>query len=499
MKRATLLFVALTALVAFLLGLVASGARMHEGASPYPLRAERPAATQISVTAGPIVVPANEAGGGPADFASVAARLNGAVVNVDSAARSSEEDRSRLVIPRRWPDDSGAREGSGSGFIIDPAGFILTNFHVIDGADRLTVKLRDGRVFRAQVVGIDPAIDVALLQIAAHDALPVAPLGSSESLRVGEWVCAIGNPLGYDHSVTVGVVSFLGRKVFDPSLDALIQTDAAITFGNSGGPLINARGQVVGITTAISAQAANIGFAVPIDQVVGVLPQLRAHGRVSRGYIGIGLTNVTTVLQRALKLGPDHGALVEYVSTDTPAERAGLRTYDVIVAADGQAVRSDEELIRYISAREPGAMASLDVWRDGGMRTVDVKLEERPLPAAAQPRGPLGANVEPAGRDTALLGFSVRDRDVADLHRLALPDTLAGVIIVDVDPAGPARVSPIHRGQVLLEINRQRVTTEAEFRAVVASLRPGTSVAVLVYDPSLKERAIYAITTDPQS
>jgi serine protease Do len=498
MKRATLLFVALTAVVAFLLGLVASGTRMHEGASPYPLRAERPATTPFSLTAGPIVVPANESGG-LADFAAVAARLNGAVVNVDSAARSTEEDRSRLVIPRRWPDEGGAREGSGSGFIIDPAGYILTNFHVIDGADRLTVKLRDGRMFRAQVVGIDPAIDVALLQISAHDALPVAPLGNSGSLRVGEWVCAIGNPLGYDHSVTVGVVSFLGRKVFDPSLDALIQTDAAITFGNSGGPLINARGQVVGITTAISAQAANIGFAVPIDQVVGVLPQLREHGRVSRGYIGIGLTNVTAVMQRALKLGPDHGALVEYVSNDTPAERAGLRTYDVIVAADGHAVQSDEELIRYISAREPGAVASLDVWRDGEVRKLDVKLEERPLPPAAQPRAPIGANVEPAGRAGALLGFSVRDRDVSDLHRLALPDTLAGVIVVDVDPAGPARISPIHRGQVLLEINRQRVTTEAEFRAVVASLRPGTSVAVLVYDPSLKERAIYAITTDPQS
>ncbi len=163
----------------------------------------------------------------------------------------------------------------------------------------------------------------------------MAPLGKSESLRVGEWVCAIGNPLGYDHSVTVGVVSFLGRKVFDPSLDALIQTDAAISFGNSGGPLINERGQVVGITTAISAQAANIGFAVPIDQVVAVLPQLRERGRVSRGYIGIGLTNVTPVLQRALKLEPQHGALVEDVSPDTPAEQAGLRTYDVIVAADG--------------------------------------------------------------------------------------------------------------------------------------------------------------------
>src|SRR5215831_7667038 len=346
MKRTALLIVALTAVVSFLLGLVASESRSRDGAAPYPLRPQAAQHVPITVASEP-AVPMAAPWNGQADFAAVASNLNGAVVNVDAAARTSD-DRSRLVIPRRWPDEGGAREGSGSGFIIDPAGFILTNFHVIDGADRLTVKLRDGRMFRAQVVGVDPAIDVALLQIPAREPLAVAPLGRSESLRVGEWVCAIGNPLGYDHSVTVGVVSFLGRKVFDPSLDALIQTDAAITFGNSGGPLINARGQVVGITTAISAQAANIGFAVPIDQVVGVLPQLREHGRVSRGYIGIGLTNVTAVMQRALKLGPDHGALVEYVSNDTPAERAGLRTYDVIVAADGHAVQSDEELIRYI-------------------------------------------------------------------------------------------------------------------------------------------------------
>jgi serine protease Do len=497
MKRSAPFLAALTGLVCFLLGLVAAGSHARDDSTPYPLRPEQARTTPLTVTSEPSApAPAPVLTSGQADFAAVATSLNGAVVNVDAAARASD-DRSRLVIPRRWPDEGGVREGSGSGFIIDPAGFILTNFHVIDGADRLTVKLRDGRMFRAQVVGVDPAIDVALLQIQSRDPLVVAPLGKSESLRVGEWVCAIGNPLGYDHSVTVGVVSFLGRKVFDPSLDSLIQTDAAITFGNSGGPLINARGQVVGITTAISAQAANIGFAVPIDQVIAVLPQLRERGRVSRGYIGIGLTNVTPVLQRALKIDPAHGALVEYVSADTPAERAGLRTYDVIVAADGRPIQSDDELIRYISAREPGAMASLDVWRDGEVRPLQVKLEERPLLPALQPRGPVNANVEPASRDGALLGFSVRNREVADARRLAVPDTLSGVVIVDVDPAGPARTAPIHRGQVLLEVNRQRVTSEAEFRAVLASLRPGAAVAVLVYDPSVKERAIYSITIDP--
>src|SRR4029079_15402376 len=170
----------------------------------------------------------------------------------------------------------------------------LTNHHVVDGADRVTVTLSDGRSFRADIIGVDEAMDVALLQVHTKDRLPVAPLGNSDTLRVGEWVSAIGNPLGvYVHTVTVGVVSYLGRKIFDQSLDAFIQTDAAISFGNSGGPLINARGQVVGITTAISSQASNIGFAIPISQVIAVLPQLREFGRVARGYAGVVLAPVT--------------------------------------------------------------------------------------------------------------------------------------------------------------------------------------------------------------
>ncbi|HUL72535.1 MAG TPA: trypsin-like peptidase domain-containing protein [Vicinamibacterales bacterium] len=494
MKRPTLFLLTLTAIVSFLLGLVASGTRTQPGAAPFPLRPGHEPPQPLSIAAAAPAEPA----AGPAtvrsDFASVAALLNGAVVNVDAAARGTD-DRSRLVIPRRWSDEGGAREGSGSGFIIDPAGFILTNFHVVDGADRLTVKLSDGRTFRAAVVGVDPAIDVALIQISAKDPLPVAALGKSESLRVGEWVCAIGNPLGFDHSVTVGVVSFLGRKVLDQSLDAMIQTDAAITFGNSGGPLINSRGQVVGITTAISAQAANIGFAVPIDQVVAVLPQLRERGHVSRGYIGIGLTSITPALQRALKLEPSQGALVQDVSADTPAERAGLRAYDVVVAADGHPMQSDDELIRYISAREPGSTTMLEVWRDGVVRSLTVKLEERPVVPSVQPK--TAGKVEPASRDGSVLGFTVHDLDPSDVRRLGLPDALAGVMIVDVDPAGPARIAPVRARQVLLEVNRQRVASVAEFRAVVSSLRPGASVAVLVYDPAIKQRAIYSITIDP--
>jgi serine protease Do len=427
------------------------------------------------------------------DFAPVVARLNGTVVNVDTISRDSQEG-SRFVFPRRWSDE--LREGSGSGFVIDPSGLILTNYHVIDDATRVSVTLRDGRIFKATVVSVDPAIDIALLKVRAKEPLPAAPLGRSDALRVGEWVCAIGNPLGYVHSVTVGVVSFLGRKVFDPSLDALIQTDAAITFGNSGGPLINARGQVVGITAAISGQAANIGFAVPIDQVVAVLPQMRKSARVTRGYLGLGLTTITPELQRALRLQPAQGALVQEVPENTPAERAGLRPYDVILAAENHPVSSDEELTRLIASRPPGSLARLEVWRDGQTIEVPVKLTERPLPPSMRGLTSDASKVSPVSRDDQLLGLSVGELDAATIQRRNLPETLAGVVITSVDASGPARVTPIKTGQILLEVNRQRVSSVAQYRAIITSLRPGTPVAVLVYDPASRQRFLQAITTD---
>ena len=250
---------------------------------------------------------------GVVNFADVAERINPSVVNIEAASRSGSRTTSRL--PSRSTDDpldpprdnEGPRQGTGSGFIVDSNGFILTNYHVIEGADRITVTLADGRVFRGTVVGADPAIDVALVRIPEASNLPTAPLGNSDELRAGEWVCAIGNPLGYVHSVTVGVVSFIGRKLFDPSLDDYIQTDAAINFGNSGGPLINARGEVVGINSAISSKASSIGFALPINQAVAVLPQLKTTGRVSRGFIGVALTDVTPALKRALNLASRAG------------------------------------------------------------------------------------------------------------------------------------------------------------------------------------------------
>jgi serine protease Do len=246
MRRHTLLTVALCSAVSFLLGVLVTG-----DIQSIPAVATVSGAKVRAAAARPAVAP--DSGPGAVNFADVAERINAAVVNIDAASRAGRDTR------RRGGDDpiDGPRgfepphQGSGSGFIIDPQGFILTNFHVIENADRITVTLADGRALKGEVVGTDPAIDVALLRVSGGGTLQAAPLGNSDDLRVGEWVCAIGNPLGYVHSVTVGVVSFIGRKLFDASLDDYIQTDAAINFGNGGGPLINARGEVIGINSAI--------------------------------------------------------------------------------------------------------------------------------------------------------------------------------------------------------------------------------------------------------
>src|SRR6185369_2874800 len=363
MRRFTFVTLALTAVVAFLVGAIMAGgfARPDVSAGAPKTTSGRSIAAAARPTNAAPVIPA-------VNFADVVERINPAVVNIDATARGQEGRRRRgrtsvpdppdmpFDFPPRTERDNPHR-GAGSGFIIDGDGSILTNNHVIDRAERIIVKLSDGRTARARVVGSDPDTDVALIKIDGLSGLPVAPLGDSSRLRMGEWVCAIGNPLGYEHSVTVGVVSFLGRKLFDMSLDNYIQTDAAINFGNSGGPLINTHGEVIGINAAISSRASNIGFAVPINGAAAVLPQLRARGKVSRGYMGVALRDVDADLERSLNLSVSHGAVVQDVTDGSPADRAGLKPYDVLVAIDDKGVSNEDQLIREIAGRAPGSAA----------------------------------------------------------------------------------------------------------------------------------------------
>lgn len=499
-RRFLVATVCLTAVVAFLVGLIVAGSMMPSPAISAPPRPAVAARVPSPAVAADVV-----------SFADIAERLNPAVVNIDATSRGSASRRRRFGAPlpdspdlfeRPFDRDrEGPRKGAGTGFLIDAEGFILTNHHVIDGADRILVRLTDGRTLRAQRVGSDPDTDIALIKVESPKPLPFAMLGNSDSLRVGEWVCAIGNPLAYEHTVTVGVVSYVGRKLFDQSLDNYIQTDAAINFGNSGGPLINARGEVIGINAAISSRASNIGFAVPINQASAILPQLREKGRVSRGYIGVALKDVDEDLQRSLGLKTTQGALVQDVTSGSPGARAGVRTYDLVTHVDGRAMANNDALIREIASRTPGSVATLSILRDGRAMTVPVKLAERPLrshrPAEDDASGDDGDRPpQPSSQRGATLGLSVRDLDRDFIQRFRLPEDLEGVVVSRVEPMSPAFDADIDRGHVVLEVNRRPVRTIDDFRRLTAGARPGDVLAVYTYVPEIQQRQLRAVRID---
>ncbi len=493
-RRFLVVTVCLVATVAFLFGLIVAGSL-----TPAPAQS----ATKSTV---PTQRPSKLATSGPAvaSFADIAEQLNPAVVNIDATSRSVTRPRQRAGNPLpdgpdlfgRAPERErqGPRRGAGTGFIIDPDGYILTNHHVIEGAERIAVRLADGRTLRADRVGSDPDTDIALIKVDSPRPLPHAALGDSDSLRVGEWVLAIGNPLAYEHTVTVGVVSFIGRKLFDSSLDRYIQTDAAINFGNSGGPLINSRGEVIGINAAISSRASNIGFAVPINQASVILPQLREMGRVSRGYIGVALRDVDPDLQRSLGLSSSSGALVQDVTAGSPGARAGIRPYDLIVAVDGKQIVRNDELIQLVSARQPGTSATLQIVRDGRAMNVAVKLAERPVRDPAP--GEVDEEARPTSRTGSLLGMLVREIDNEFAARFNLPKGMQGVVVSRVDPMGPAYDADIERGNILLEINRQPVHSIDDFRRLTANARSGEVLALFLYKPEGPRRELRTVKVD---
>jgi serine protease Do len=485
-RRFALVTIALTGTIAFFTGFNVAGSLQ-----PPPTVAVVSAARAGGTPTGR---PADHVPPGVVNFADIAERVNPAVVNIDATSRGS---RHRMppghppIDPFNDPFDNSnprgdgrdlPRRGAGSGFIIDPDGYILTNNHVVEKAERLTVKLADGRTLRARVVGLDPDTDIALIKVDAGPKLPTAVLGNSNTLRVGDWVCAIGNPLGYEHTLTVGVVSFLGRKLFDKSLDNYIQTDAAINFGNSGGPLINSRGEVIGINAAISSRASNIGFAVPVNVAAGNLAQLKTRGRVVRGYMGVTLREVDADLQESMRIGA-MGALVEDVSDNSPAARAGLKPYDVILRLDGRAVSNNDDLISRVSEMPPGSGAKLEVLRDGKRQDLVVRLSERPGRAAPSDGAADDQPTPTRGESSNGIGLSVRDLDQEVAKHLNLPRSLRGVVVSHVEPLSPAYDSDIERGFVVLEVNRQSVGSVEDYRRLTASAKPGSVLMFFLYVP----------------
>ena len=493
-RRFLVVTICLVATVAFLVGLIVAGTM-----TPAPAQSA-PQPTRASIRATPSAAATTSLIG---SFADIAERLNPAVVNIDATTRGGSRSPSRfgMALPEgpdpfgRSPERErqGPHRGAGTGFIIDSEGYILTNHHVIEGADRVIVRLSDGRSLRAERVGSDPDTDIALIKVTSARPLPHAVLGNSDTLRVGEWVLAIGNPLAYEHTVTVGVVSFIGRKLFDSSLDRYIQTDAAINFGNSGGPLINARGEVIGINAAISSRASNIGFAVPINQASAILPQLRQAGRVSRGYIGVALRDVDPDLQRSLGLSSSSGALVQDVTPGSPGARAGLRPYDLIVAVEGRPVARNDELIQLVAAKQPGTSATLQVVRDGRSLNVAVKLAERPV---RDPEARADEESVPTSRPGSILGMSVREIDATFAARANLPKDIEGVVVSRVEPMGPAFDADIERGHVLLEINRHPVRSIDDYRRLTANARSGEVLALYMFKPEIPRRELRTVKVD---
>jgi serine protease Do len=352
-------------------------------------------------------------------------------------------------------------QGQGSGFIISSDGYILTNNHVVGGADKVLVKLLDGREFTARTIGTDPPTDVAVIKIDAKD-LPVLPLGDSGKLEVGEWVLALGNPFGLSHTLTAGIISALGRSSIGiADYEDFIQTDAAINPGNSGGPLINLEGQAIGINTAIFSQSGGymgIGFAIPINLVKEINNQLIEHGSVTRGYLGVTAQDLTPELVASFGLQDDKGALIAQVTPDSPAQKAGLKQGDVIVKFNGEPIDAIVPFRNKIAMTAPGTSVELTIIRDGNEKVFPVTIEK--IPAAEKV-----ASSRPEGVDKLGLTVVTLTKELADQYGYKGDN---GVMVTQVDPGSVAARSGIRPGILVQEVNRKRIRDTFEFRQAVS-------------------------------
>jgi len=361
----------------------------------------------------------------------------------------------------------------GSGFIIDTAGFIITNNHVVENADEIVARLSTGKEYKAKVVGRDAKTDIALIEIKGATDLPSVKLGTSSDIQVGQWVVAIGNPFGLENTVTAGIVSAMGRHINQGPYDNFIQTDAAINPGNSGGPLLNTRGEVVGINTAIFSRGGGnigIGFAIPIDLAKEIVPQLKDKGRVTRGWLGVMIQKVTPDIAESLNLTDSKGALVSDVVKDGPAEAAGLKQGDVIVEYDGMPVTESAELPLLVARTGVGKTVRLKVIREKDTQEFTVKVGELKEEDVA----------EAGGTSSDDLGLAVQTLTPELAENLNLEKTLKGVVITEVEPGGPAAEAGLRRGDVVLELNRKPVKNAAAFQKSMREGGKGKSLLMLV-------------------
>jgi len=395
---------------------------------------------------------------GHSTVADLVERVSPTVVNISTVQTASNAPRRPRAFdffaPRR-PGVPRQRRGAGTGFIIDATGYVVTNAHVVQHADEVTVRLHDDRQFKAEVVGQDRKLDLALLKISGLSRLPTAPLGDSHALRVGEQVLAVGNPFGLGHTVTMGIVSAKARSIGAGPYDEFIQTDASINPGNSGGPLFNLRGEVIGINTAIRAGADGIGFAIPVSVLKGIMAQLRDKGYVERGKLGLAFQAVTPELAAALGLAHPQGALVSQVLPASAAKRAGIQAGDLIVAINGVTIKRASELPRNVARHAPGTPIRVLLRRQGAELTLTAtldKLAEKGPPASHNP-----AVKKRGAKSKQLLGINLEN------------DKRGGVRVVGMSKAQAG----IQLGDIIVELNHRPIRNVRELRQAIAALKKG--------------------------
>jgi len=440
------------------------------------------------------------------DFVSLAETLSPLVVNISTM--QTVKERPTMPFPEfkgpfdeffgddlnkffdNDPHKEFKRQSLGSGFIINKEGYILTNYHVIENATEIIVTLSaDKKDYTAEVIGQDQKLDTALIKIKANGDLPVATIGNSDDLKIGEWVVAIGNPFGLGGTVTAGIVSQKGRVIGAGPYDNFIQTDASINPGNSGGPLFNTRGEVVGINTAIIAGGQGIGFATPINMVKEVLIQLKEKGKVTRGWIGVSIQELTPELARSFGLKDAEGVLVSSVSPGDPAEKAGLKAGDVITSFDGKRISDLSDLPRTVATTAPGQTVEIKILRDGKEKALFVKVgiraEDEQAEAAPE------KDLSPDNR----LGLSVQPITPEMSKRRGVEDT-EGVIISSVAPDSPAMAAGLRRGDVIKEIDRKPVKSIEDYSRYISEAGKNDIVLFrIVRGPS----TLYVIVRQPKA
>lgn len=421
------------------------------------------------------------------DFTDLVAKQGAAVVNI-STTQTIHNEQNMPNIPegdplydffRRFapqmPRDQES-QSLGSGFIISADGYIMTNSHVVDHADKITVRLTDKREFSAKVIGADRRTDVALLKIQATG-LPKVTVGDPNKLKVGEWVVAIGSPFGFDNSVTAGIVSAKGRSLPQDNFVPFIQTDVPINPGNSGGPLFNMNEEVVGINSQIytrSGGSMGLSFAIPIDVAMQVSEQLRTSGKVTRGRIGVTIQELTQELAESFGLNKPNGALISSVEKNAPADKAGIEASDVILKFDGKSVINSNDLPRIVAAIKPGTKVAVELWRKGGLKQVTVEVAEMPGDAAM---GRASKKQDDSmGEQVSRLGISVSELSQEQLQELQIN----GGLLVQAVKGSAARAAGLQKGDVLLAIGNVGIRSLAQFTEFIKHLPKGRNVALLV-------------------